>query len=625
MVITLLFFLWTTFTPKTITYDFGRAETCVQNPRLATDLFSDPSKQSDTFKLERRGTVKAGGLTIYAHYLCAQSQNPPKENTTETQRDHIKGASFLGSSAKIRTTNSPRVITEIKDRISASPDTSLDLPIKETDRTFTYILTNKDNLVSCAPAKQKLHCNLARLGLAYATAYDLRLMRAYNGKIIDQSAIIPLRTITPTNVAYTSISSGSSAEQKPTEIVIGTDKPIKSTGLVTLVAKEGNTEKIIPTKTSFSDKLITVKLGQELPRKTAYELRIASVEAIDTSGFAGKSFALPFTTSGGPKVVRTNIGNKNVGLTQPITITFDQALLPNQDIGTHIRFSVHGAPFAASYTVAGNTVTVKPNAALPLCAPLQIKLSGNIQNTHTVSGDSTWTFSSRAICYTTFSIGTSVKGRGLTAYKFGTGAEHIVYIGGIHGSEANAKRIMEEWFKELQNYPERIPAGRSVVVIPSANPDGIATDSRYNARSVDLNRNFPANDWKSVVTSPTNSQPHPAGGPSPLSEPESAAIAAYVKQIQPRLVMSFHSKAAIVEANEAGDSVTIAAEYARRSRYQAVPKSKSVSIFKYDTTGAMEDWMRDKLGRVAIVVELATSTSSEFGRNKDALWYSLRF
>jgi hypothetical protein len=36
----------------------------------------------------------------------------------------------------------------------------------------------------------------------------------------------------------------------------------------------------------------------------------------------------------------------------------------------------------------------------------------------------------------------------------------------------------------------------------------------------------------------------------------------------------------------------------------------------------MEDWMRDKLGRPAIVIELVSRTSSEFARNRSALWYT---
>ena len=86
--------------------------------------------------------------------------------------------------------------------------------------------------------------------------------------------------------------------------------------------------------------------------------------------------------------------------------------------------------------------------------------------------------------------------------------------------------------------------------------------------------------------------------------------------------MTYHSKASIVEANEAGDSVSIAAGYASRARYRAVPRSQTGTSFAHDTTGAMEDWMRDRLGLPCIVVELSTHSATDFARNKNALWYT---
>jgi len=272
-------------------------------------------------------------------------------------------------------------------------------------------------------------------------------------------------------------------------------------------------------------------------------------------------------------------------------------------------------------TVSGNKIVLTPSSPLPLCAPFSIRVNEHVQSQFGISGDSSWGITSRAICYTTFSIGASVRGRGITAYQFGEGPNPVIYMGAMHGSEANSRTLMMEWFNELNANPGRLTT-RSLVVIPAVNPDGLATGSRLNANGVDLNRNFPAADWKSVVTSPDNPNPTPAGGPAPLSEPESRAVAGYIQRVRPRMVLSFHSAAAVVEANEAGDSVSIASTYAVKARYRAVPKSQSAPVFKYDTTGAMEDWMRDRLGSPAIVVELLSKTSSEFSRNRDALWFT---
>lgn len=405
--------------------------------------------------------------------------------------------------------------------------------------------------------------------------------------------------------------------------MLATDKPLKSLGDVQLVARQSDgKESIVPTAVSFAGTQITVKIEQELGRKLSFELRFAELEATDGSGLANKTFALPFTTSGGPKVKAASIGTRNVALHPTVTVTFDQGLLAAQPIASTIAMTVNGTGVPVSLGISGDKLTIKPADAMPLCASFTITLNNGVQNQFGISGDSAWSIKSRTICYTTFSIGSSVRGRALTAYRFGNGPQMIIYMGAMHGSESNSKRLMDEWFSEVNARPERVPAHRSIVIIPSVNPDGVAVGSRFNARAVDLNRNFPANDWKSVVTTPASSEPTPAGGPSPLSEPESQAVATFIRQNSPRLVLSFHSKAAIVEANEAGDSVSIAGAYASRAGYAAVPKSQSAPTFKYDTTGAMEDWMRDKLGRLALVIELASNSSSEFGRNRDALWYT---
>jgi predicted deacylase len=226
-------------------------------------------------------------------------------------------------------------------------------------------------------------------------------------------------------------------------------------------------------------------------------------------------------------------------------------------------------------------------------------------------------------CYTESTIGASVQGRPITAYQFGDGREYLIYIGGMHGNEANSTKLMEQWRDELAVSLGRIPGDRSVVVIPAANPDGLAAGLRLNANQVDLNRNFPAKDWKQSVTLPARPDPTNAGGTTPLSEPESKAIAEYLEKKQARLIISFHSRASIVEANGTGDSVAVAAMYAAKTQYEAVSSADSKAIFQYDTTGAMEDWLRDRPNKPAILVELASDTDSEFERNKDALWSTI--
>lgn len=209
----------------------------------------------------------------------------------------------------------------------------------------------------------------------------------------------------------------------------------------------------------------------------------------------------------------------------------------------------------------------------------------------------------------------------MNAWVFGSGGKTILYTGAIHGNEQGTRIMMNAWINELEANARSIPAGVQIVVIPSVNPDGVAANSRYNANNVDLNRNFNVSDWKKDIVTPAN-QPHPGGGGSaPGSESETRALAAYTSQLQPHLTMSYHSVAGYAIGNGCGSSASLAASYASMTGY--ANKTGSSSAFAYEITGTYDDWICEKLGRQSVLIELST-TGSEFGRNKAALWVMAR-
>jgi predicted deacylase len=229
-------------------------------------------------------------------------------------------------------------------------------------------------------------------------------------------------------------------------------------------------------------------------------------------------------------------------------------------------------------------------------------------------------------------IGTSVEGRAIEAHTYGTGSTSILFVGGIHGGyEWNSSLLAYEVMDTLATTPEVVPQDLTIHIIPVLNPDGLATvvpkpgrftiadipdpttrvaAGRFNARSVDLNRNFdckwqPSATWRGQAVSP---------GTSAFSEPEAVALRDYVTVHHPRAVIFWHSKAGNVYASECENGIlpetlTLMGTYATVGGYGQVEKFDA-----YPVVGDAEGWLAS-IGIPAVTVELTTHNTSEFTGN----------
>jgi protein MpaA len=158
-------------------------------------------------------------------------------------------------------------------------------------------------------------------------------------------------------------------------------------------------------------------------------------------------------------------------------------------------------------------------------------------------------------------IGTSLAGRPLVAYRVGTpGGTPVLAVGSIHGDEQAGIEIVEHLRDAVA-----VPDGLDVWLVPTMNPDGNVAGTRTNLGGVDLNRNLPTN-WAPVDCA---ALPRNCAGPGPLSEPESAAFAAFVDAIRPQLTIMYHGADHVVSA--ATDIVAVpeaVRTYARVSGYR---------------------------------------------------------
>jgi predicted deacylase len=230
-------------------------------------------------------------------------------------------------------------------------------------------------------------------------------------------------------------------------------------------------------------------------------------------------------------------------------------------------------------------------------------------------------------------IGLSVEGRKIEVYTYGSGENHLLFVGGIHGGyEWNSVLLAYQFMDYLNTYPEIIPKNITVTVIPSANPDGVykvinkegkftaldvsvtsnlpAGTGRFNNNGVDLNRNF---DCKWQATS-TWRQKIVSAGTAAFSEPEAKAIQKFIIANNPEAVIFWHSQSNAVYASECKNGIlpetlNIMNTYSKASGYPAISTFDS-----YEITGDAEGWL-SSINIPAITVELKTHEGIEWDKN----------
>ncbi|MBL8840090.1 MAG: succinylglutamate desuccinylase/aspartoacylase family protein [Planctomycetes bacterium] len=184
----------------------------------------------------------------------------------------------------------------------------------------------------------------------------------------------------------------------------------------------------------------------------------------------------------------------------------------------------------------------------------------------------------------------SVAGRPLRYWVFGDGAEVVLVLGGMHGDERSSTEAAYDLLEWACDHPTEL-GGRKLVVAPDVNPDGNVDLTRRNARSVDLNRNFPAQNW---LIEDGGHGP----GPYPASEPETRFVLALLNIYAPTRVIATHAAAACVNFDGPGEALAEA-----MSRACGLPTASTIG---YPTPGSLGSYLGADRGVPTITFELAT-------------------
>jgi protein MpaA len=222
---------------------------------------------------------------------------------------------------------------------------------------------------------------------------------------------------------------------------------------------------------------------------------------------------------------------------------------------------------------------------------------------------------SYAAPYSTELVGNSLQGRPIVSYRFGQGATHIAFIGGIHqGDEANSTDLIQKAISYYTEKPNEIPPELTVYFIPSANPDGRELKQRANARGVDLNRNWPTQDWK-ADTYDVDGLVKGGGGARPLSEPETGALWKYIQANDIISTVFYHARGGdVVDTAPTANAQRYSTALARLFAYNTGYTYLDVWGY-YDISGDASDFLNSK-GIYSFTVELTTYSEIDWTQNQ---------
>jgi protein MpaA len=143
-------------------------------------------------------------------------------------------------------------------------------------------------------------------------------------------------------------------------------------------------------------------------------------------------------------------------------------------------------------------------------------------------------------------LGHSIQDRPIELITAGWGEKKILIIATIHGDESAGTPLVGRLLNELKIRPSLLE-GRMVLIVPIANPDGYALQTRGNASGIDLNRNFPASNR-------INNEVHGIGG---LTEPESTILHDLILIQNPGHIVTIHQPLYCLDYDGPGEKIAV--------------------------------------------------------------------
>ncbi len=226
-------------------------------------------------------------------------------------------------------------------------------------------------------------------------------------------------------------------------------------------------------------------------------------------------------------------------------------------------------------------------------------------------------------------IGFSLAARPIEVYTFGAGEKQYLIVAGIHGGyEGNTIALANEMITYINENPDAVSTDVTLYIIRNMNPDAEARDNgvdgRVNNNGVDLNRNFPSDNWTADwdrdgcwIYRPTT------GGAYAGSEPETRSVMSFIGSHKIKAMISYHSAALGVFPGGVpweGPSKRLASALSKVTGYPYPPIDTGCVY-----TGTLADWAVEHGVGASVDMELSDHKNIDFAQNLKALKVLLNF
>ena len=185
-------------------------------------------------------------------------------------------------------------------------------------------------------------------------------------------------------------------------------------------------------------------------------------------------------------------------------------------------------------------------------------------------------------------------------------------LGAVHGDEPPTAYLLFKLAKYIHDNPSA-SVDKCIIMAPIVNPDGFLAKppQRFNSNGVDINRNFPTNDWNKDALLQWEKKAHKNKryypGQKAGSEQETKFQVALIKRFKPQKIVSLHSPLGFYDFDGPSTSLDSFEEWLNTVSRETDYPLKKFGIFP----GSLGNYAGNERNIFTLTLELPSSEASK--------------